>query len=61
VIRTVVQGDKNKGGEDKEDEAFDVQTGHGSKIRGAIYGRTADKSPFSTEAQQLALQQVSIE
>ena len=61
VIRTVVRGDENEGGEDEEDEAFDVQTGHGSKIGGAIYGRTADESPFSTEAQRLALRRVSTE
>ena len=58
VIKTVVKGDS---GEDSEDKAFDIQTGHGSKIGGAIYGRTTTESPFSTEAQRAALRRVSVE
>tara|TARA_R110002003_G_scaffold3363_1_gene25211 strand:- start:1303 stop:1683 length:381 start_codon:yes stop_codon:yes gene_type:complete len=58
VIKAVVEGDED---EDGEDDAFDIQTGHSSKIRGTIYGRLITESPFSTEAQRVALRRVSIE
>lgn len=58
VMKAVVEGDED---EDGEDDAFNVQTGHGSKIGGAIYGRPITESPFSTEAQRMALRRVSME
>ena len=47
VIKAVVEGDEDK---DEEDEAFDIQTGHSSKIGGTVYRRPITKSPFSTKA-----------
>jgi len=58
VIKAVVEGDED---EDDEDEPFDIQTGHGSKVGGAVYGRRITESPFSTEARRLALRRVSTE
>jgi hypothetical protein len=58
VIKAVVEGDED---EDGEDDAFDIQTGHGSKVGGAVYGRAITESPFSSEAQRLALRRVSME
>ena len=60
VVKAVVEGDEEEE-EGEEDEAFDLQTGHGSRIGGGIYGRTIDESPFSTEAQRAALRRVSTE
>ena len=57
VIRAFVEGDEDGDG---EDEAFDIQTGHGSRIGGGIYGRPITESPFSTEAQRAGLRRVSI-
>ena len=60
VIKAMVEGDEDE--EDNgEDDAFDIQTGHGSKIGGAIYGRPITESPFSTEAQRMRLRRVSVE
>jgi hypothetical protein len=58
IVKAVVEGDEN---EDGEDEAFDIQTGHSSKIGGTVYGRPITESPFSTEAQRVALRRVSME
>ncbi|KAG9191444.1 hypothetical protein G6011_09532 [Alternaria panax] len=58
VIKAVVEGDED---EDGEDDAFDIQTGHSSKIGGTVYGRPITESPFSTEAQRAALRRVSME
>jgi superfamily II DNA helicase RecQ len=58
VIKAVVEGDED---EDEEDNPFDIQTGHGSRIGGGIYGRPITESPFSTESQRTALRRVSIE
>ena len=58
VIRAFVEGDEDQDG---EDEAFDIQTGHGSRVGGGIYGRPITESPFSTEAQRAGLRRVSIE
>lgn len=58
VIKAVVEGDED---EDGEDDAFDIQTGHSSKIGGTIFGRPITESPFSTEAQRVALRRVSME
>jgi hypothetical protein len=58
VIKAVVEGDED---EDGEDDAFDIQTGHSSKVGGTVYGRLITESLFSTKAQQAALRQVSIE
>ena len=59
VMKAVVEGDEEE--EEREDEAFNLQIGHGSRIGGRIYGRTIDESPFSTEAQRAALRRVSTE
>lgn len=57
VIKAVVERDED---DDGEDDVFDVQTGHSSKIGRAIYGRLITESPWSNEAKQAALRDVSI-
>ena len=59
VLKTLACGD----GEDDQaagDDPFDLQSGHGSRTAGQIYGRPADESPFSVQAQRLAYRRVSI-
>jgi len=54
----------NEGGEDEEeeeDEAFDLQAGHGSKIAGMIYGRQLTESPFHTASRRAGFRKVSQE
>lgn len=58
ILKAVVAGDEDE--EDTEDDPFDIQTGHDSKTGGQVYGRPADESPFSTEAQRLLLRRVSL-
>ncbi|USP79366.1 hypothetical protein yc1106_06640 [Curvularia clavata] len=38
--------------EEEEDEAFDLQTGHGSRVAGAIYGRSLNEAAFSVESKR---------
>ena len=59
IVKAVVQGDEDESND--EDEAFDVQTGHGSSVGGMIYGRSITESIFSTEAKRASLRRVSTE
>ena len=36
----------------EEDEGFDLQTRHGSRVAGAIYGRLLYKGVFSVESKR---------
>ena len=56
VVKTVEEEDKDR---DREDEVFDMQSGYGSKIRGMIYGRSIEESPFHTMSQRAAFRKVS--
>ncbi|KAJ6194071.1 hypothetical protein J3E72DRAFT_199128, partial [Bipolaris maydis] len=44
-----------------EDEAFDLQTGHGSSVAGAIYGRSLDEAVFSVESKRFMFRVASSE
>jgi len=59
AVKAFVQGDEDESNE--EDEAFDIQTGHGSSIGGMIYGRLITEAAFSTESKRAALRRVSVE
>jgi superfamily II DNA helicase RecQ len=59
AVKAFVQGDEDESND--EDEAFDIQTGHGSSIGGMIYGRPITEATFSTESKRAALRRVSIE
>jgi len=59
IVKAVVHGDEDESND--EDEAFDVQTGHGSNVGGMIYGRSITESIFSTEAKRASLRRVSTE
>ncbi|KAI9881994.1 MAG: hypothetical protein M1823_006286, partial [Watsoniomyces obsoletus] len=53
VLKTLGWGD-DEADQEAEDDPFDLQSGHGSRTAGQIYGRPADESPFSVQVQRLA-------
>jgi superfamily II DNA or RNA helicase len=59
VLMTLGWGD-DEPNQEAEDDHFDLQSGHGSRTAGQIYGRPADESPFSVQVQRLAFRRVSI-
>jgi hypothetical protein len=57
AVKAFVEGDEDE--DEGEDEAFNIQTKHGFKVGGGVYGRPIMKSPFSTEAKRVALRRIS--
>lgn len=57
AVQKIVDEDDEKDGE--EDEFFDLQAGHGSKIAGMIYGRQLNESPFHTVNKRVGFRKVS--
>ncbi len=62
VQKTVsLEEQEAKGDKEADDEAFDLQAGHGSRVAWLIYGRLITESPFPTGARRAAFRRVSRE
>jgi hypothetical protein len=60
AARLLVEIDEDREGKE-EDKAFDMQTGHTSKIGGGIYGRLITESRFSVQVDRARFRRVSVE
>jgi hypothetical protein len=61
AVKAFLDADEDEGESDGEDEAFDIQTGHGSRVAGGIYGRPVTEAMFSVEAKRIGLRLASLE
>jgi superfamily II DNA helicase RecQ len=61
AVKAFLDADNEESGLDGEDEPFDIQTGHQSRVAGGIYGRPITEPLFSVEAKRYALRLASME
>jgi hypothetical protein len=57
IVKRFEEEDEEK--EDMEDQAYDLQAGHSSRIGNTVYGRLITESTLSTESGQASLRRVS--
>jgi superfamily II DNA helicase RecQ len=60
AARLLVRADEDQEMEE-ESEAFDMQTGHTSRVGGSVYGRLITESPFSVQLDRAKFRRVSME
>jgi superfamily II DNA helicase RecQ len=61
AVKAFIDADDENGESDGEDDAFDRQNTHTSRIAGGIYGRPITEAMFSVESRRIALRLVSME
>ncbi|KAH5546576.1 hypothetical protein HBI26_254300 [Parastagonospora nodorum] len=54
AVYAFIRADAEGEDSDREDETFDLQTGHSSSVAGGIYGRPLTEPVFSVEAKRFA-------
>ena len=61
AVKAFLDADNEESELDSEDEPFNIQTGHQSRVASGIYRRPITKPLFSVEAKRYALRLASME